>query len=89
MLVICTGSVFAPLFRESLITSCQILFYTLVHPQHLAPSGVIGTWGRRRSGFVGEKGSGMFQPKREDHIKKGKGGFVRNVYRNFFWRPLY
>jgi hypothetical protein len=52
-------------------------------------ASVIGTWGRRRSGFMGEKGSGMFQPKREDHIKKGKGGLVRNVYRNFFWRPLY
>ena len=74
--------------RES-DTSCKKLFYTLLHHKHFAHSGVIGTWGRRRSGFVGEKGSGMFQPKIEEHIKKGKGGLVRNVYKNFFWRPLY
>ena len=71
------------------LKSLSKAWLTLAPLSTLPRAGVIGTWGRRRSGYVGEKGTGFLQPKREDHIKKGKGYGLRNVYRNFFWRPLY
>ena len=55
-----------------------------------ATTGVVGSWGRRRSGFIGEKSAAFFQAKRADKVTKGTGSAGQGaVYKSFFWRPLY